>query len=96
VFFCSRCSALFGKVQLVRPKTSEAKPGAGRARPGRGGSRRGGEGGRAGAGSGWAVGERKRLQFGEEEEGGLWSRSQAFLRDMDEMERDEEEQESQS
>jgi uncharacterized membrane protein YcgQ (UPF0703/DUF1980 family) len=32
---------------------------------------------------------------GEEEEGGLWSRSQAFLRDMDEMERDDEEQEKQ-
>jgi hypothetical protein len=66
----------------------ESPPGTGRKQKGRGG--------RAGAGSGWAAGaERKRLQFGEEEEGGLWSRSQAFLRDMDEMERDDEEQEKQ-
>ena len=65
----------------------ESPPGTGRKQKGRGG--------RAEAGSSWAVGERKRLQFGEEEEEGLWSRSQAFLRDMDEMERDDEEQEKQ-
>ena len=61
----------------------ESPPGTGRKQKGRGG--------RAGAGSSWAAGERKKLQFGEEEGGGLWSRSQAFLRDMDEMERDDEE-----
>ena len=61
----------------------ESPPGTGRKQKGRGG--------RAGAGRG----ERRKLQFGEEEEGGLWSRSQALMRDMDEMERDDEEQEKQ-
>jgi hypothetical protein len=80
-----------GGQQISPPDTVRKQKGVGR--------RMGGVSGRQlqfGSGTEEKEQEQQKEEKESEEEGGLWSRSQAFLRDMDEMERDDaEEQENQ-